>query len=296
MCKKKIQKWFNGYKKIIVEKNITDPRCIWNVNESNIVNVPRMGNYIAEVGKPLLQVIGKECAETLTVITCVNTAGEKIPQLIIHRGVCVQESWLTDAPEGVVVKASAKGYVNDKIFHEWGQLFLAHLKKLGLDDDVNVLTFDGHGSHIYNLPLMQDLLHNNVSAITFELHMTHTIQPVDQHPLAIFKRFYLFCLAVWCRKHKGKELQKNQFFKVFWPAWLKSLTERNIKAGFRVTGLWPVDVKAIPEECYTGDNLYSDSETNESETESETDDDDDDDIVDMSKSSVEMLELFIVVL
>ena len=290
MHKKKIQKWFDGYKKIIIEKNITDPRHIWNMNESNIINVPRMENYIGEVGKPLLQVIGKEHAETSTVIACANATGEKMPPLIIHRGVCVQESWFTDSPEGVVVKVSAKGYVNDKIFHEWGQLFLTHLKKLGLDDDVNVLTFDGHGSHIYNLPLMQDLLCNNVSAITFEPHMTHATQPVDQHPLAIFK-FYLFCLAVWCRKHKGKELQKNQFFKVFWPAWLKSLTERNIEAGFRVTGLWPVDAKSIPEEHYTGENLYSDSETNESET-----DDDDDDIVDMSKSSVEMLELFIVVL
>ena len=92
-------------------------------------------------------------------------------------------------------------------------------------------------------------------------------------------------------ENMGKALQKNQFFKVFWPAWLKSLTERNIKAGFKVTGLWLVDANAIPEEHYTGDNLYSDSETNESET-----DGDNDDIVDMSKSSVEMLELFIVVL
>ena len=77
-----------------------------------------MVNYIGEVGKLLLQVIGKEHAETSTVLTCVNAAGDKMPPLIIHRGVCVQESWLTDAPEGVVVKASAKGYANDKIFHE----------------------------------------------------------------------------------------------------------------------------------------------------------------------------------
>ena len=81
-------------------KNITDPRHIWNVNESNrsTINVPRTENYIGEVGKPLLQVIGKEHAKTLTVITCVNAAGEKMPPLIIHRGVCVQKSWLTDAP------------------------------------------------------------------------------------------------------------------------------------------------------------------------------------------------------
>ena len=79
-------------------KNITDPRCIWNIDESNIINVPRMENYVGEVEKLLLQVIGKEHAETSTVITCVNAAGEKMPPLIIHRGVCVQKSWLTDAP------------------------------------------------------------------------------------------------------------------------------------------------------------------------------------------------------
>ena len=107
---------------------------------------------------------------------------------------------------------------------------------------------------------------------------THATQPVDQHPLAILKRFYLYCLAVWCQKHKGKALPKSEFFRVFWPAWQKAMVEWNIKAGFRVTGLWPIDENAIPDEKYTGDVMYSESNvdsTSESDTfESDYDDND----------------------
>ena len=110
-------------------------------------------------------------------------------------------------------------------------------------------------------------------------HTTHATQPADQHPLAKFKRFYLYCLAVWCQKHKGKALPKSEFFRVFWPAWQKSMVEQNIKAGFRVTGLWPIDENAIPNEKYTGDAMYSsesnvDSASGSDMFESDNDDDD----------------------
>ena len=88
----------------------------------------------------------------------------------------------------------------------------------------------------------------------------------------------MYCLAVWCQKHKGKALPKSEFFRVFWPAWQKAMVERNIKAGFRVTGLWPIDENAILDEKYTGDVMYSESNVDsasESDTfESDYDDDD----------------------
>ena len=69
---------------------------------------------------------------------------------IIHHGNRVQESWSKGAPKGVVIKASTKGYINDRVFYEWRKLFIENLKSLGLDDGHNILTFDGHG-----LPYLQ---------------------------------------------------------------------------------------------------------------------------------------------
>jgi hypothetical protein len=36
-------------------------------------------------------------------------------------------------------------------------------------------------------------------------------------------------------------LRKRDFFGLFWKAWGKAFTERNIKSGFRSTGLSPFD-------------------------------------------------------
>ena len=116
--------------KLIKEKNITDPRCIWNVYESNLVNILEEELFVGPEGKNLLQVIGEERAEMSTVITCVNAAGEAMKPVIIHHGNRVQESWYNGVPEGIIIKASTKGYINNKIFYEWGKLFLEHLKLL----------------------------------------------------------------------------------------------------------------------------------------------------------------------
>ena len=202
------------------------------------------------------------------IVACVNAAGEHMPPLVVHRGTRVQESWSKNAPPRAVVKATSKGYVNEEVFYLWGQMFLHHLEKLGLINDNNVLTFDGHGSHVYNLPLMQDFQKNNISAVTFEPHTTHVTQPIDQHPLAIFKKYFHYCLTVWSQKHRGKPLPKSEFFKVFLPAWNKGMSEKYIKAGFHITGLWPLNPDAIPDDKFTGDVLYSDTDT---DTDSDSD-------------------------
>ena len=75
-------------------------------------------------GIKLLQIIGKERAETSTVVKCINTAGESIKPMIIHHEHRVQGFWLRGVPEGVVISAFPKGYINNKTFYEWGRCSL----------------------------------------------------------------------------------------------------------------------------------------------------------------------------
>ena len=51
-------------------------------------------------------------------------------------------------------------------------MFLANLKRLGLADDQNILLMDGHGSHSYNLPFIDDMFTNNVHITLYEPHTT----------------------------------------------------------------------------------------------------------------------------
>ena len=58
------------------------------------------------------EVVGSERAKTSTVVDCVNAAGEKMPPLIIHRGVWVPATWTQNAPLYYRVCATKKGYIN----------------------------------------------------------------------------------------------------------------------------------------------------------------------------------------
>ena len=79
--------WFRQYiNKVILRYNITDPHRVWNVDKTNVTNIPKDQKFIGEHGKKLNQVVGSERAEISTVIGYTNTAGESMPPLIIHRG------------------------------------------------------------------------------------------------------------------------------------------------------------------------------------------------------------------
>ena len=109
---------------------------------------------------------------------------------------------------------------------------------------------DGHGSHVYNLPFVYDMFQNNISVAILESHTTHATQPMDQYPFKSFKTHYNNILEEWCTKNEGNPLPKSAFFSVFQPAWERSMTPHNIGASFRVTGIYPINPRAIPPEKF----------------------------------------------
>ena len=83
-----VMNWFQEYASGVEQKyKITDPRRIWNVDESNVTNIPKEQKFVGAIGKKLNQEVGSERAETSTVVGCANATGEVMPPLIIHWGV-----------------------------------------------------------------------------------------------------------------------------------------------------------------------------------------------------------------
>lgn len=272
VTKEAIDNWFLEYNSVLNEKKISDPRYIWNVDETGVTNMPKPSTFIGRKGSDLKQIVADERPQISTIIAAVNAAGERMDPLIIHRGRRVPETWIRRAPKNVIVKASIKGYVTDAVFHEWGKHFIEHLRRTGELGKPHVLILDGHGSHVYNMPFINNMIHHKVVVLTLTPHTTHATQPIDQCPLAVFKRFFNWKLEVWCRERRGKALNKLDFWKVFLPAWERSMTERNIRGGFKMTGVYPLNPNAIPYHKFIPN---SDSESSDSD-----DDNDDDDYLD----------------
>ena len=82
-----VLQWFQEHINHIIKKyNIVNPRCIWNIDVTNVTNIPKEKKFMGELGKKLYQVVGTERVEMSTVVGCANASENMLP-LIIHRGV-----------------------------------------------------------------------------------------------------------------------------------------------------------------------------------------------------------------
>ena len=145
-----------------------------------------------------------------------------------------------------------KGYMNDAVFHFWGKMFLAHLKRLGLEKEQCVLIMDGHRSYIYNLPFVYNMYLHNVSITVLESHMTHATQMMDQYPFKASKSHFNYLLKTGVKIMREWPLPKVAFFSVFEPAWQKAMTQHNVHSAFWVTGIFPLNPRVMPPEKFVG--------------------------------------------
>ena len=142
--------------------------------------------------------------------------------------------------------ATTNGYITKSKFHEYAIQFVLSLKRNGLLDRTHLLIIDSHKSHVYNYPFLQYMLSNNIQVMAIPAHCSHIVQPLDNVPFACFKRSWEKHLDNWNFQHLGALLNKANFFTVFNRAFYSSMSESNIKAGFKNTGIYPVNYEAIP--------------------------------------------------
>ncbi|KAL2084770.1 hypothetical protein ACEWY4_020288 [Coilia grayii] len=168
--------------------------------------------------------------------------------MIIFKGKRVRTEWLQGCPENISVRCSDNGWITSDLFLEWGGMFLQSLPK---DDSMpHVLLLDGHSSHVYNLEFIKLLKSKNVHIMCYPSHTTHEMQPADKALFKSLKHHWDLEGRKWTRMMAGQKLSKMEFFAVFKRAWAKATTVENAQAGFRGTGMFPLNEDIIPETAF----------------------------------------------
>ena len=243
--------WFDHYKQILKDNKIDSPLYIWNVDECGCVDVPKPKKVVSlKRGRPN-QLAAQDKGETSTVLTFVNAAGMHTKPIVIHRGAKVSEAWKTDMPPGYSIAASENGWINKRIFYQYGKVLVKYMKDRGLLEDKSkkhILLMDSHNSHTFNYQFMVLMVIHGIIVVAFPAHTTHLIQPLDNLPFAMFKNEWFEAVRKYVRRMYAKKLSKVAFFSLFVPAWNKAVTVRIIQAGFRKTGIWPVNRSVISDD------------------------------------------------
>ena len=78
-------------------------------------------------------------------------------------------------------------------------------------------------------------------------HTSHATQPLDKGPFSPLKQAWR---AVCFEFLPGKVITRFSFSRLFSEAWARSMVMKNITAGFRCTGIYPLDrsVLVVPDD------------------------------------------------
>ena len=161
------------------------PNHIWNVDECGIGDVPQMQKVIGVNGERSFQTVSGEKSTNTIMLTFVSAGGLSLNPMLIFKASKIKTEWREAAPSGYMLRPSATGYINAKLFYEYGEYFIKFLK------ESNILTGNKkillHKSHLFNLDFMEYMKAHNVEVCSFPPHCTHVLQPLDNVPFAWFK-------------------------------------------------------------------------------------------------------------
>lgn len=140
------------------------------------------------------------------------------------------------------IHISETGWTNNDIGLDWLKHFDSHTK----DQKINgwrLLVLDGHESH-YSLEFEQYCKNNNILTRFIPPHSSHLLQPLDVGVFSPLKKAYGKEIDKLIRAHIT-HITKEDFFPAFRAAFDAAITKKNIQAGFRGTGLVPLDAQRV---------------------------------------------------
>jgi hypothetical protein len=143
------------------------------------------------------------------------------------------------------------------LFKSWIGHFVKNIRDCGLQISPlcrHLLILDGHGSQV-TMDVVKTAHSVGLDLLTFPLHTSHAMQPLDVVCFKPFKQSFRLLRDVWTLRNKCRGANKEVLAKWVSTALQKALSEKSIKSGFRATRIFPfnshaMDDKMGPSEFY----------------------------------------------
>jgi hypothetical protein len=198
--------------------------------------------------------------EWVTVIASICQNMTALPPLVIYAAAInnIHDTWVeelrTDQRE-IYITTSPTGWTNDNLGFEWlTTVFDRHTKEQASNGlRWRLLFVDGHSSHL-NMRFIDWCGQNRILLMAYPPHSTHRLQPLDVSLFNPLSNFYSQNLDAWIQKSSGiTNMSKRYFYELFWPAWQRAFTEKNIQSGWKKTGLHPFNPNEVLDQLIISD-------------------------------------------
>jgi hypothetical protein len=182
--------------------------------------------------------------EWATAIQAINAEGQAIDPFIVVAGEHHLRNWYEDSnlPATWVIATTENGWTDNEIGLNW----LKHFNRAITNRSTGpyrLLILDGHESH-QSADFQIYCEENNIITLCMPPHSLHLLHPLDVGCFGPLKKAYSREIDQLIRR-SIIHVSKTEFFMAFYAAFQATITERNIKGGFRGAGLAPFDLEYV---------------------------------------------------
>lgn len=240
-----INAWFHLVQNVVAKYGIEDAD-IYNFDETGFMMGIITNTMVVTSAERRSNVKKRQPGnrEWATVIQGVGATGYCVPPFIIVSGKFHLSSWYENSPllPDWAIATSENGWTTNDRGLEWIQHFDKHTKSRTFGR-YRLLILDGHESH-RSVDFELHCKNSEIITLCMPPHSSHILQPLDVGCFGPLKKAY--GRQIETRMKAGTTyISKEDFFEGFLGAYMESMTESNIKGGFRGAGIVPHDPEAV---------------------------------------------------
>jgi 4-hydroxybenzoate polyprenyltransferase len=235
-----IKSWFRLL--AIPQIQAIKPEHRYNMDESGIMEgFGANGLVVGNAEKRSIQKKQPGSRAWTSFLECISATGKALTPLVIFKGKTVQQQWFPQdlTPyDGWQFTSTENGWTTDATAIEWLQkVFLPQTDTT----EPRLLILDGHGSH-ETTDFMYLCYQHNVHLLFLPPHSSHVLQPLDLSVFSSLKSRYRKEVGYLTLLTDSSPLGKQNFLACYQKARKEALSAKNIKSGWKATGLWPKSI------------------------------------------------------
>lgn len=235
----------------------------YNVTPSNTYNFDEKG-FLIGLSRSTKRIVSREALESgrllgasqngsrdfITLIASICADGTHIPPALIYQSKSgdVQDSWLEDFDSKrqlAYFASSKKGWSNGVLGLQWLQHVFDHNTRQKAARSQRLLIIDGHSSHV-NLDFIDYADRNRILLAVLPSHLTHRLQPLDIGMFLPLATYYSQEVDQFLSDSGGLIcITKQQFWKLFYKAWERAFTEKNVRSTWEAAGIHPFSPERV---------------------------------------------------
>ncbi|KAL2102343.1 hypothetical protein ACEWY4_001511 [Coilia grayii] len=217
------------------------PELIYNCDETGFGNKgSSRKRVLCSKGQRTVYAQQVTTREHVTVHCCASAAGEVIPPFVIFEKCLPSTAYSLEGPRNALYGVSDTGYMDSDLFLKW----LEHFVRYARQERPLLLFMDQHEAHV-GTGVVDFCRANQIEVVCLPSHTTHVLQPLDVSVYGPLKA--AFTDMARCLGLVRGNLTPRNFTPVLKVALEQACNPRNIRSGFRKTGLFPLDRKAVDE-------------------------------------------------